>query len=118
MKILVGFVFLLLSAQSLAATCKISEYSNMLVDESSRVVPVALEPSVRQAVTYTATSGQSAAFATATRFVRIICDAKAHFRFSTAGTDAVATDPYLPADTAEYFGVPPGGAYIVDFNTG
>ena len=115
---IIGLLLCVASFPAFGATCKISEYTNMVVDESNRIVPVAQEPSTRQEVSYTGTSGQSAAFATATRFVRIICDAKAHFRFSTAGTDAVATDPYIPADTAEYFGVPRGAGYIVDFNTG
>lgn len=93
------------------AKAHISEYRNLVTDESGRVVPVAEEPAVTQVVTYT-TSVQSVAFAADTRYVRIICDAKAHFLFSLDPT-ADANDPYLPADVAEYFGIPRGASYEV-----
>jgi hypothetical protein len=101
-----------------AATCKISEYTALAADLSGKEIQVAMEPRITsQSVTYT-TSAQSAALNSATRFVRIVCDAKAHYRFSTAGTNATANDPYLAVDAAEYFGVPPGGALIIDFYDG
>lgn len=98
------------------AKAHISEYRNLVVDESGRVVPVADEPAVVQDVDYTTTTA-SAAFADDTRFVRIICDAKAHLIFELAPT-ADAEDPYVPADVAEYFGVPKGASYKVAFYDG
>lgn len=101
-----------------AATCKIEEFRALAQDSNGNWIPVALEPRVTsQSVTYT-TSAQSAALNSATRFVRIVCDAKAHYRFSTAGTNATANDPYLAVDAAEYFGVQPGQSLIVDFYDG
>ncbi len=116
-KLLLSLALLLVAGPSFAATCKISEYSNLVVDEGGRTVPVALEPAITvQNVTYTTTT-QSAAFAATTRFVRIVCDAKAHFEFGTNPT-AAATDPYLATDTAEYFAVPRGASYEVAFYDG
>lgn len=96
---------MLVSLPAFSATCKISEYRQMVSDPSGLEVPVAAEPAVVQTVTYT-TASLSAAFQSSTRFVRIICDAKAHFIFSEAGaTAATANSPYLAADVAEYFGL-------------
>jgi hypothetical protein len=117
MKKLFAIALSLAALPSYAATCKISEYSNMAVDEGGRVVPVAQEPAVAvQEVTYT-TSAQSSAFNASTRFIRIVCDAKAHFEFGTNPT-AAATDPYLAPDAPEYFAVPRGSAYEVAFYDG
>ena len=97
---------LCVSMPAMGATCKISEYW-ALKNDSGISIPVADEPSIaRQEVTYTS-STQSVAFNAQTRFVRIVCDAKAHFVFG-ANPSAAATDPYLPADVPEYFGVTPG----------
>lgn len=116
-KILVAIALLCFAAPSWAATCKISEYRRQPNDEGGQVTPVATEPGVTdQTVTYTA-SAASAAFNNSTHFVRIVCDAKAHFQFGTAPT-ATANDPYLPADSPEYFGVLPGGAMKVAFYDG
>ena len=108
---------LLFVAPAWSATCKISEYENLIVDNSGRWVPVAQEPAIAvQEVTYT-TSTQSAAFNDRTRFVRIVCDAKAHFEFGASPT-AAATDPYLSSDTPEYFGVTRGSSLEVAFYDG
>lgn len=113
-----ALLILLLSGTSFSATCKISEYQELVTDASGRWVPVAQEPALVQEVTYT-TSTQSTAFSTSprTRFVRIVCDAKAHYEFGESPT-AAATDPYLPADTPEYFGIPIGGTWEVAFYDG
>lgn len=117
MKTPVFLLACLLSAPSWAASCKIAEYANLAVDEGGRVVPVALEPSLAvQSVTYT-TNVASSAFNARTRFIRVICDAKAHFEFGTAPT-ATATDPYIATDSAEYFAVPRNGSYKVAFYDG
>ncbi|MCP5008962.1 MAG: hypothetical protein GY942_03175 [Aestuariibacter sp.] len=89
------------------ATCKISEYRDAAKDNSLDDIPAAQEPAVEtQNITYT-TSTASAAFHSKTRFIRIIADAKAHFVVGDTPT-ATATDPYVVADTVEYFGIKPG----------
>lgn len=118
MKALIALLLCVAALPALGATCKVSEYATMVTDESNRIVPVAQEPAiVLQTVTYTTSTGTSA-FNARTRFVRIVCDAKAHFRFSTAGTNATANDAYVAADAVEYFGVPKGAAYLVEFYDG
>ena len=117
MKFLLALGLLVFCAPAFGATCKISEYRRMPQDDDGRVLPVAQEPAVTdQTVTYTS-STQSAAFNNSTHFVRIVCDAKAHFQFGTDPT-ATANDPYLPADAPEYFGVTPGEAIEVAFYDG
>ena len=86
------------------ANAFISEYAETRKDESGDNVPVANEPAIaEQQVTFT-TSNPSAAFQEGTKFVRVVCDAKAHFKIS-ASPVATANSPYLPADSPEYFGV-------------
>lgn len=116
-KLLLTVALLCVAAPSWAATCKISEYANLVMDEAGRIVPVAIEPAITtQEVTYTS-STQSAAFNASTRFVRIVCDAKAHYVFGGNPT-ATATAPYLATDSAEYFGVARGSALEVAFYDG
>ena len=118
-RIFLAAALLLLSIPSLAATCKISEYVVIVTDPEGRWVPVAEEPALTtQTVTYT-TSTQSAAFNASprTRFVRIVCDAKAHLVFGTNPT-ATANSPYVAADTPEYFGLALGGTWKVAFYDG
>ncbi len=104
MRLAFAAIFLLMAAPVFGATCKISEYESLVVDDSGRTVPVAAEPAkVEQEVTYS-TSAASSGFAAKTKFIRIICDAKAHFKVGGSPT-ATATSPYLPADSPEYFGV-------------
>ena len=117
MKILLLVVLALFAMPAWSATCKISEYESLIVDNNGRWVPVAQEPAILvQNVTYT-TSTQSTAFNSRTRFVRIVCDAKAHFEFGTSPS-ATASDPYLSADTPEYFGVTRGSSLEVAFYDG
>ena len=118
MRKLTVLLALFLSVPAFGATCKISEYRTLTQDASGAMIPVALEPALTtQTVTYT-TSAQSAAFNANTRFIRVVCDAKAHFRISTAGTNATANSPYLPADTPEYFGVGGTAGLVIDFYDG
>lgn len=115
--LLTALALLCVAAPSWAATCKISEYANLVMDEAGRIVPVAVEPSITtQNVTYTS-SAQSAAFNANTRFIRIVCDAKAHYVFS-ANPTATAAAPYLAADAPEYFGVARGSSLEVAFYDG
>ena len=113
--LLIALTFLALPA--FGATCKISEYAVLATDSQNTTVPVAVEPApVTQNITYT-TSTQSTAFASTTRFIRIVCDAKAHFSFG-ANPTATASSPYLPADTPEYFGIRQTGSLEVAFYDG
>ena len=114
MKKLLTLVLIFIAAPAWSATCKISEYANMVTDPDGRVVPVAVEPATaEQNITYSS-SNASAAFNAATRFVRIVCDAKAHFEFGTTPI-AETTDPYVPGDTPEYFGIVQGISLKVAF---
>lgn len=110
---------LLATLPAFGATCKISEYRIIARDGQNRVVMIANEPAITtQSVTYTVTT-QSSAFQDNTAFIRIICDAKAHFVFGTNPT-ATASSPYVAADTPEYFGLPQGNPedYVVAFYDG
>lgn len=90
-----------------AVTCLIVEYRQIATDSRGTALQVPLEPRVAvQSIAFT-TPAASAAFNASTYFVRIVCDAKAYFRFSTAGTNAAVSDPFMPANTPEYFGVMP-----------
>ena len=103
---------------ALAATCKVAEYRALAQDSNGKEIQVALEPRITaQSVTYT-TSSQSSAFNSATRFIGFVCDAKAHFRISTTGTNATATDPFVAADQWLFLGVQPGQGLIIDFYDG
>jgi len=105
MKKLFLLIVLFFALPALGATCKISEYAFLVQDGAGRTVPVAAAPAITtQNITYT-TSTQSAAVNSQTRFIRVICDAKAHFVIG-ANPTAATTDPYLAADTREYFGIP------------
>lgn len=111
-------VLVLAQSSAWAATCKISEYRSLATDAQGREVPVALEPPITtQTVTYT-TSAQSSALDDQTRFIRVICDAKAHFVISAAGTNATDNSPFISSGVAEYFGVQAGTSMIVDFYDG
>ena len=98
------------------AIAYISEYKNLVTDESGRVIQVPLEPAVTQIVTFTTTT-QSTAFASETRFVRIISDTVGHFVFGTDPTALTNVSPYVAADTPEFFAVPRGASYKVAFVT-
>lgn len=104
MKRLLVLVLLLFAVPAFGATCKISEYGYLVQDSTGKVVMVAAEPALTtQTVTYT-TSSASSAFNAQTRFIRIVCDAKAHFVFAATPT-AAATDPWVATNAPEYFGI-------------
>ena len=94
----------LLTSPAWAANCFISEYTDVV----NVNIPAAFEDGTvhTQTISYTAAT-DSSPFQSTTRFIRVICDAKAFFRISAAGTDPTTSSPYLPADTPEYFGVKP-----------
>ncbi len=93
----------------------ISEYDKLAKDPSGHSVPVPLEPAIAvQRVTFTS-SAQSAEFNPKTRYIRVIADAKAHFLI---GDNPVATDtdPYVAADTSEFFGLSRTGLKIAAYD--
>lgn len=92
------------------STMYISEYSS----PGGAHTQIAQEPAIAvQKITFTGTAGTSAAFNDATTFVRVHVDGIASLKFSKAGTAAAVTDPRSPADTIEYYGVPPAGQFKV-----
>ena len=104
MKRLAVLIVLLLAVPAFGATCKISEYGYLVQDSSGKIVPVAAEPALAtQTVTYT-TSTASSAFNAQTRFIRIVCDAKAHFVVAASPT-ATANSPWVATNAPEYFGI-------------
>jgi hypothetical protein len=90
-----------------AASAYISEYTS-LGQTSSGVASAqiaTLPPNVDQKVTFTGTPGSSAAFASNTKFIRVICDAACSI--NATGT-ATTSNARLPTDAVEYFAVQPG----------
>jgi hypothetical protein len=87
----------------------ITEYTTAGADSAGTSLPMAAHPpaAVQTPVTITSTSAQSAAFGSATRFVRLRADAACHF---VVGPDPTATTDATPLDAnvAEYFQVPAG----------
>lgn len=101
---------LLVCSTAHAGNCYVMEFQRMILDSNGSPVPVAnLDPgnAPTQKIAYT-TASLSGAFGSATRFVRVICDAKAFFKITNASVPATANDAYIPPDSAEYFGVTPG----------
>ena len=73
---------------------------------------IAKMPAVaKQQVDTTGGVQTSAAFNASTKFIRVICEVQCAVRAD--GTAATATDLLIPAYTAEYFGVLPGGTLSV-----
>ena len=117
-KLLLALALLCAALPSYAASCRVTEYRSLASDSNGNWIPVALEPSITsQSVTYT-TAVASSAFNSATRFIRVVCTAKAHFKVSVAGTNATANDPYMSADAPEYFGVQPNLSLKINFYDG
>lgn len=98
-----------------AAKLYISEYAQVGVARGE-VAQIAREPSfVEQAVDFTAGVTQSAAFGSATTFVRIMCDTRCSVRFGSNPT-ATTSHKALAADAPEYFGVNAGDKVSVIAN--
>jgi hypothetical protein len=111
-KILAAAILSLFATQAQAAKLYISEYTN-LTAASATVAQAAGEPSTDQSpVDYSGGVASSAAFASTTQFVRVICDTQCSIKFGTSPT-AANTNKVLPALTPEYFGVPPGLSYKI-----
>lgn len=95
----------LLATPSLAATCYITEFRALTPAEPTGA-QIAKAPWVTTQTVAIGAEAKSAAFNSATRFIRLHCDAIASFVIGTTPT-ASATSPRTPADATEYFGVNP-----------
>lgn len=90
------------------AVLYIQEYSRIAGDADGHHVQAGFEPAVTsQAVTFTTTT-QSAAFNTATKFIRVFSDTACYVKFGSNPTATTATDMPLAANTAEFFAVVAG----------
>lgn len=86
----------------------ISEYTHLARDADGNVLQAPKEPAVvEQNITIGIASVQSAAFGTATRFVRIEAGAACCILFGESPT-AVATKKAMASGSTEFFGVTPG----------
>ena len=86
----------------------IREYTTLAKDQDGRPLAAGQEPAAAgQQVTFTATAGQSAAFGSTTRFVRLHANGNCRILFGDNPT-ATATSPRMAAGASEYFGVAPG----------
>lgn len=89
------------------ATLYITEYTKMASHEGyGRPPELAMEPGTDQAVTFT-TATQSAAFASPTRFVRVMSDTNCHVLFGS-NPIATTTNQRLIADVEYWRAVAPG----------
>jgi hypothetical protein len=92
----------------------ITEYAEMQIGPAGRVGQMPMDPPLaEQVVVIGATSLQSAAFNSKTRFVRLHCDAVAEVLFGANPTALVNTSARMAAGQTEYRGVPPGQAFKV-----
>lgn len=99
------------------ALADISEYTRMARDSENNVIQTGSEPArITQQVGVTGVSAQSAAFDSATKFVRIHVDVPTRIKFGTNPT-ATATDPRMAAGATEFFGVLPGQKIAVILTT-
>jgi hypothetical protein len=111
-KLIAAACFALLASNAYAAKLYISEY-NSLTLTAGLIAQAAPEASTDQTpVDYSGGVASSAAFASATSYVRVICDTQCSIKFGTAPT-ATNANKVLPALTPEYFGVPQGSAYKI-----
>lgn len=98
-------LLMLLPLPALAVDCHISEYSYISQMADGQRAQAILEPAIAtQKITFTTTSTQSSAFASGVRVIRVVCTAKTHFEIG-ANPTASNADPFLAANTPEYFGV-------------
>jgi hypothetical protein len=90
----------------------ITEYQ-LLAQDAGNEAQMPLDPPLaQQTVAIGASSAQSAAFNTATQFIRIHADAVCSILIGTNPT-ATATSSRMAANQTEYRGVPAGGGYKI-----
>lgn len=88
------------------ATMYIAEYERQARDAEGNVMQAGEEPAIKkQAITYTATHGASAAFLRSTTFVRISIDAAGFVLFGETPVSVTLVDTPMAANVPEYFGV-------------
>jgi hypothetical protein len=111
------FSFLLDAASASAADLLyISEYTAPGTSRGT-TVQIAQESSLDQVTAdFTAAAVQSAAFASTTNIVRLICNVQCSVLFGTNPT-ATANNKVLPALVPEYFAVPAGQSFKVSVHT-
>ena len=68
----------------------------------------AIIPGTSQKLSYTGTSAQSSAVATATTLVRVVATTACFIKIGTNPTAVADTSMYLPAGIPEYFGIEGG----------
>jgi hypothetical protein len=91
------------------AIVDISEYTRLGRDSQNNVIQTGPEPArVYQQVAIAAGSTQSAAFDSATRFVRVHTDAVVRLIFGANPTAAAGTSFRMAAGATEFFEVIPG----------
>lgn len=93
------------------ATLNVCQFREVEDTRGQRVPLVSGSDVTSANVTFT-TSTQSSAFAATTSVVRLVADAACYVKFAADPT-AAAGDVYLPANSVEYFSVPPGLDYKV-----
>ena len=88
----------------------ISEYAKLAIDSRGLPVMAGKEPAVAtQVVSIGASTAPSAAFTSATKFVRLHCDVACNYLFGPATPTALKdTSPRMAAGQTEFFGVVPG----------
>lgn len=90
------------------AILDITEYNDLASDARGRTISAGQEPArTTQQVSIGGTSAQSAAFGTATRFIRLHADVACRVMIN-ANPTAAATSMRIPANGTEYLGVIPG----------
>lgn len=86
------------------AEAYIAEFSKMRQDQSGNLIPCPEYPPIAtQKVSFTA-SAQSNVFNAKTQYIRVVCDANAHYVIDASPT-ATANDPLLPSLNTEFMGV-------------
>lgn len=95
----------------------INEYGKKLGNGGAEVMQTGNEPAIAyQSVNIGASSAQSSAFNSLTRFIRVHTDAICSIKIGSNPT-AVVTETRLAADQTEYFSVEPGHKIAVITNT-
>lgn len=108
-----------MAAPAEASKLYIREYSSVgfVTALSGDPVPIAKEPGTDQPVVdFSGGVALSAAFASTTRFVRIICDAQCSFKVGTNPTNATNANAPMGAMQSEFIGVSAGDKISVIAN--
>lgn len=93
------------------ATMYISEYAD--IGHAPDSVAMGAEPCVDQVVAFTGTAGQSTAFRSNTKLVRVHVDGIASILFGINPTAVANTNKRMTAGQTEYFYIPNGQSYKV-----